>query len=945
MPRRGPSSSLARLAPLALAACAAPARPTAPTPAPTRAPAAMLTPVDRARWTPASLGRGEVIELLPDGTRRGMVGRARVEESPDGSLRVARRLLPFTKAATALPIPARLGGGYVFASPGSPSLVHHAPSFLGELTLVARAPSSPVTLVPARDRLLIATRDRVDAVDLATGRAVEPAPLPPFTRFAGGAYAPPNRALLLLDLWGLVETHDGGRSFSKVELPGARAVTADGDQLLAITPSGRFSVGPDGEPAPLGAVTAPHVEPRPLPPPPLGAPALRVAVESGWPLSDDALVVARRGWVAVVRASDGEVLAKTRALPDEEDATCHAVRFGADVGFVCGGEGRGTRVYGLVPPTSARLARSWPDARRVSPSGTGGLAVSGGCADGPARPDLVCVVSPDGAARDVRITGEVGASRVVALADGAAAVLVPPRGADDGSIAIVDRAGKVTSAPLSLPGHPTLRQGLWLEGVQEAGDGELAAWVEAGGTLVGVRVTKGGEVRDGAPRTEPLISVSGQVGVALDPRRGRALETRDGGLTWDAMELPDAGQGALSGKALRCGQAGCVVSFDHPWLRVGWGSARDPEELTAPEDRALPASKGLTRRPRGLRCELVSIDPEPRPVPAREAPHLRAFFGAAPPVIPAGTRALVEPSLGASAQLYAWAGAKAGGTRFVARFVDRFARERAVRSTAVTRAPWPDEPALLDALGREGSGLVLHGLADPGGAGVLFSACRSGRDACALFGASDGRSLTQRPLSEELELGRIIPPSASAVVLDDTWFLLVSRANELVVVRLDDAGARVLARLPRHGSAPLVRLTRRARSRALGLVVRGQGTFEQSDEDLLLFPIDPDTGAEGAPTRLGRADFGGAPPPVCREDDDGWLVEAPFGYGPSLAGATLGDVELRARVEPDRACTEALSARLRQPPSPALRAPGGAIAAWPLVALSSTGARLVASCR
>ncbi len=908
--------------------------------------AALTTPLDRSRWLPASLGRAPSLERLPDGTRRGTVGRVRVEERPDGSLRAARELLPSTRPSTALSLPERLGGGYVFASPGSPSLVHHAPSFLGPLKLIARAQSSPVTLVPARDRLLIATRERVDAVELTTGRAVAPASLPPYTRFAGGAYAAPDRALYLLDLWGLVETHDGGQTFSRVDLPGARGVALEDGQLLAVTPLARFSVDANGETSLEGPLSASAAPARPLPPPMLGAPPLLAAVEGGWPVSEDALVVARRGWVAVVGAADGEVLARSRAMPDEEDSDCLAIRFGVDVGFVCGGEGRGTRVYAFVPPSSARLAWSWSTPRIVAPSGNGGLVVHGGCADGPSQRGLVCVISPGGAARDVRITGDVGASRVIALADGAAAVLVPPRGADDGSLTVVAPSGSMKRAPLSLPERPALRRGLWLEGVQEAGDGELTAWVEAGGSMTGVRVSKNGDVRAGASRTEPFVSVSGLVGAALSPSSGRAFETRDGGLTWDAIALPDAGQGALAGPGLRCGQAGCVVSFEQPWLRVGWGAPRDPGELAPPEETSLPPRRSFLRRPRALSCELVSVEAPPTRSPLRGDAHLPEFLGVAPPEVPEGSRWVSEPVLGAmGARLYAWAprGAKGGGTRFVARYVDRFASDRPVRSTAVTRAPFADEAALVDALGRDGPGLIVHGLPDPGGAGVLLSACRSGREDCDLYGAADGRSLTRLPVAEELGLGRAIPPSASAVLLDDTWFLALSHANEAVVVRLEPEGARVLARLPRHGSPPLVRLTRPARARGLGLLVRGQGTFDKSDEDFLLFPIDPDSGARAAPLRLVSADLGGQAPPLCTDDDDGWLAEVPFGYAPRLTGAQIGDVELRARLDVGVACTDALAGRLRAAPT-SPRATVKAVG-WPMVALGPGGARVTASCR
>ena len=910
----------------------------------------MSSPADRARWTPAALDSGEVLERLPDGTRRGMVGRLRVEESPDGSLRVARDLLPFTKASVALPLPARVGGGYAFASPGSPSIIHHAPSFLGVLTLVARVQSSPVTLVPARDRLLIASRDRVDAVDLVTGRAVAPAPLPAFSRFVGGAYVEPDRGLWLLDLWGLVSTSDGGKTFTSVDLPDARGVAREGDQLIAVTPSARFSVGPQGEASLEGPLVAPRAPARPLPPLTLGGPPLRVAVESGWPVNEDALVVAKKGWVAAVRATDGVVLAKTRSMPEEEDAACHAIRFGIDVGFVCGGEGRGTRIHELVPPASSRLALSFATARMVAPAGNGGVVVHGGCDEASSRPDLACVVAPDGTKRDVRISGDVGVTRVVAMSDATAAVLVPPRAGDDGSLALVARDGKVTRVPLALPeDHPVLRRGLWLAGFQEIGDGELSGWVEAGGSLTGVRVSRAGEVRAGITRTEPFISTSGAVGLAISPRAGRLFETRDAGLTWDAVELPEAGQGALGGVGLRCGQAGCVVPFEQPWLRTGWGPPRDPGELIAPEDRALPARPSFTKRPRSLSCELVSIDDGPKPVDPKREPQQPAFFGVAAPAVPAGSLSLSEGALGAGVgRIYAWMprGASTPGARYLGRFHDRFALDHAVKSTLTTRAPFADEAALLDALGREGAGLVMHALADAGGAGAVLSACRSGRDACELFGVADGRSLTRLPVPDDLTLGRVIPPSASATLLDDGWFLAQSLANELVVLRLEPTGARVIARFPRHGAPPLVRLVRRARSRGLGLLVRGQGTFEKSDEDYLVFPVDPDTGAKSPPVRLYATDLGGQAPPLCGADEDGWVIDVPFGYGPTLPGAMIGDVELRVRLGEGRACTDGVSGRLRQTTAPPAKRPALVkLTGLPLVATSVTGARVVASCR
>ncbi|MFO0658527.1 MAG: hypothetical protein U0165_01645 [Polyangiaceae bacterium] len=145
-----------------------------------RAPVGALSAVPGSRWVPEGLDGAENIQTLPDGTRRGLIGRLRVEESPAGAIHRAEELLPSRVtpkspygygyhrcspcAAECVVDPAaeRLGGGYLFIGNSGGTQLWKA-TVLGKL--------SPLTQLRGSNTQIVAGPDRLIAYSQGTDRA------------------------------------------------------------------------------------------------------------------------------------------------------------------------------------------------------------------------------------------------------------------------------------------------------------------------------------------------------------------------------------------------------------------------------------------------------------------------------------------------------------------------------------------------------------------------------------------------------------------------------------------------------------------------------------------------------------------------------------------------------------------------------------------------------
>jgi hypothetical protein len=410
------------------------------------------------------------------------------------------------------------------------------------------------------------------------------------------------------------------------------------------------------------------------------------------------------------------------------------------------------------------------------------------------------------------------------------------------------------------------------------------------------------------------------------------------------------------------------------WLRVGWGSNPEaPDALPAPTP-PFPSFKLHAVRGVSMRCEVTGEmgGPLPKPKPHAKTPAppkrpavakglpsaasaplpLQVFpppklppifnpanMGKTPPVAPQATTGQWTPFRGSPppplrrddkgfeigidaspARIYVW-GTKGAdwlhNGHVQVRFDDNFDLA-GTRASATTPSFWPDEDKAAEALGLTSQQATSwSAFPDVSGQSVVVVGQRPGH--VDLFGAAAGELVSAWRDAYGAPLA--VPIGAGSVVrIDGTWFFLGSAtglsSSFTTLYRVDGGVVRRLARMPRLNaqSEPAPRLTRRARGRGLGLLIRGVPSFDQPMRDWFVLPINEETGELDAPIRLYPSDLTPGVPGRCLPDEDGWLVNPEFGLPPHLQAiephsADFKGVEARLRLDAGRACIEAVAAR------------------------------------
>ncbi len=936
-------------------------------------PRSMLLPdLDPARVADAS---------SPEGAAR-LVGRMRVLVRENGVVERARDLLPVGRVSS-LPLPGRLGGGFVFISAtGRGTEIWRAATWLAPLSPVASlGPAADMDrpLVAGFDRLYVRLRSGdLYALDPSTGATVGYGALPPAAAYGDMVFLDGWRAVVDADLRGPLATFDAGATWRPVTLPArlrslgaaSRDPDAGGDAVLAVdgavyTLSARgdlsLSASAPTQPAATGTpfafatppgVRGPSHGPAPTedasdrsatPPGPLGRRPLRLALERGYPESAEAAVVAHEGSLVRVALSNGAIQrVRPGAYPDRH-ASCHGIALGQGdgppIGFLCGVPDGPTIIYGLTASFELAPVMRFAGPRAVVESGQGGLVVRGPCGE-EAAPEGVrpfCVRSPDGATREVRVRGEVGSERVIALADGRVVILVPPRVGAQGQLSVLE-GSRSKHTPVKVPdGAPReVETGMWLEGFHQTGPNTIAGWVEAGGPTFGVEVSLGGALTVGPVVSEPNgVLVSGRFGVAVGSE-GKLLETTDTGKTWTEAALPALPSTDTAEETRRCGPVGCALDG---WLRVGWGEpalAEDLREAPQPEPPKLGSFK-LSSAPVSLACHrgrttARRTDASRAPAALGESPTgWLPFLGVSPPPLAkdevgfdAGDAFAANP-----VRAYVWGKRDSDWTRtgrFVVRFQDDLSLEP-VRSSAVSRSPWATTEAARDAFGAGSFGMTWFAFRDHGGSAALVATCRGAT--CSIFSVEAGSpALALRPVDRPA-LGRPLPQSA--VKVGPSWFYLADDggADRVGLFRTDLGRSQLLSSLPRPvvrggptTAAP--RLVRRAKGAGLGLTfVVKEGPLDRRGVRYVL-PVDAETGAIGDAVRLGRADLGDVVLSGGCGSEDGWLVDLTQGdvaFDVDLDGraASLESVVAVVRWDGASACVDGIAASTQ-----ALSTDGGA---------------------
>jgi hypothetical protein len=900
-------------------------------------------PGPNPRLFPPTRGPGTTeAGVEPDGSRRLLAFGLRVIEHVDGSLEVGDELLPAARSAKFLELPPRLGGGFLFwIASSSSTLLYRATSFTAKLQPVAQLDFELERLVPGFDRLLLLPRREADyrALDLETGRAAAPIGLPPAPAYGGMAFVDGWFGAVQVPLRGVLITYDAGSSWHSLPLSVTALAQVDGALSLA-TPNGDYRLDAHGAlskvterdeakiseaaRAELASVLSATSSPESRG----GASLLESAVLSGYPDGDAGAYLAKGGSLFHLELGSGKIVER-RERAYTGTSECQGVRFGGGVGFVCG-EGRDvTRIYRLTEPFGLELAFELPGARVVSDSGSGALVVHGGC--GAVRSALRhCVLRPDAAPLEVRSYDD--RDRLVALADGRVVSVTPPDESGPGSLGVVGgaeaRRVPLVTAPRDARQKALLAQGVWLDGMVELRPGVLSGWVVGAGPFAGVELTLDGNVK--------LRRVQDNAGRALFAGRralvlgenGLASESTDGGVEWQAVELPpEIDLKAVKGSELRqgCSAVGCSFAG---FTRVGYFEGRAARSLAAPAAPARVTFPGPGGSRWLLHCAATgeqSAPALPFQRPARSARRfhrtrdvttdalqlspLSPLLDQPPPQladnfegVDAGTEAY-----GVQLRLYA-SGPRGGdwlrnGALSLA-FVDRFVTKPGVYRTAAARSPWPDATSAADALGVEpstNSAGLMAALDPAGGMGALLLNSRGVLD---LFVFETGRVPLHVP-----NVGRMgLTPRLSGVVKTKTGVFLGSYdegTHTFRVYQVKDQDLDVVLSVvdippPRGASAEL---TRTLAGDALGIWVRGTGWY--------VHPLDLETGQVDAPYIVTPAELAKMPEP-CSPGAEGFLVSGAVSLDPVVVGPTRVNArafEGRFRVSALGVCIDGLAAQ------------------------------------
>lgn len=948
-----------------------------------------------------------------DGTERLIAYGIRMLRHQDGRLEVAEQMVPDRLAVKPLELPERLGGGWLFYSTGSRSHFWHAETWLGALKPIASFSADIVQVIPGFDRLYLGTQGQGEliALDPSTWQPTDLGPLPPAPGYTSMAFAGEWVGAVESDVRGVLITLDAGASWTPLEVGSPpSSISGDGAEILINTFAGRISIDAEGEASTPGASLADsafaNAKGSPLPAwadaqqgadvkpgqqheQPLGDVPLRVAALGGWPDTPATAVVMANGNVARVRLSDGKLLDLKPAL-GAGAAVCHGAQVGGGVGFICGDPRGSSVVYSVSHDLNLTPLLSFPQPRYIAASGTGGLVIRGSCDQGGAdttskktagkinasaggrREDAAasvinyCVRSPKGKLREVRVRGDLGVERVVALQDGRVAVLVPPRLGAPGTLLLIREDGSSVSHKLKIQKSDVtalVKKGLWLDGIVErsskrGGKTErvLSGWVAGGGPFVGVEVSLDGEVRAGEFLSEDIdrALLSGNFGLAMG-RGGLLRETVDGGFTWSEAAVPPGfgdrtslvpRPGEAGARAARgCSPVGC--SFGN-WVRVGWegkpGEDDDEAFAAVPQRTELPSLAGgrwtLDCVPTGAASSRHAkpLKPAPRRAPSTAAAAALAAatvpygYGGSMPTadtlassawisflgVPPPAKAKTDLGFdfgndnpGSRLRAYIWGPQSADWgqqARWVLRVEDAFDL-LGVWNTAVSRPDWADPVSAAMSFGlltRWGGYANWRLEQEPdGNSGLLVINVRGTQIAYVL---EEDRA----PLPVQGSAMWALNQTSGIVKVDGSWYFGSTISSQSFrVYRLDGDEMVFFADFPmRPGAASRgVQLVRSTQGDALGILTKVM-PLRGSESRWYVFPVDIQSKEAGEPLELSAAQLG-ATPRACGAEDQGWYLVGDPPVQPHVdSGSDLRISRVSAKLIADSSglCLESLAA-------------------------------------
>jgi hypothetical protein len=977
--------------------------------------------VGNPRWRllPESI-EPDVDDMGPDGVRRLIRDGIRVLDWPDGALEIAAQVFP-TAEITPFGLPERLGGGYLFTSEVSgETAIWRAPTWTANAVPVATLTERVERLVPGFDRLYVQLAQTYELAAFDLGRAVltDLGPLPASHSYRSLAFADDWFGAVHTDVRGLLATFDAGATWYPVDAPSSNSAelsAADGTITLQ-TSSGELRLTRQGEleqsdsmglehafaqhndALELGAdADASSSSTRAAYAQPLGPRPVRQAVLHGWPLDDDRAVVASHGNLGLVELNSGRIVAITeRAYAGGEP--CRGVKLGPGIGFICSEPGLGTSVFRFDPPLAMTAVTHFAEERAITPSDNGLLTVRGGC-DAVGASEVLdgrnyCVIGKTGRGREVRVEGDVGAERVVALRSGAIAVLTPPRFGGQGKLSLI--GDELVELPLRHPKTTKslaqlLSHGLWLNALTQTADDQIATWVTSGSSYVGVHIALDGRVTlpkqaDDERGDLARAALSGAFALEISAS-GVGWQSRDYGFHWQQLSLPRVldpltptrlTQPALTHPTVGCSAVGC--NYD-PWLLIGYATEPSPAEAgaeSANSEAEAPKRVSLTTPAyddwrmncfaTGKRHQLTAAAREgieqlavSRPRSGLSSGFARAlassakdtgitdgayrpFWGIDGPK-PSRSSLLLDMGHEAPVDFRAYAWGERGDpwaatSGWLIRVAPRFG-DASLWSTAATRTPWRD---WVDAARRFGSDRSnrystewVLGLDPDETSGALWVNSRENSE---LHAFSRDQAI--------ISLGKVDSGKPAGVVrVRNATYIGVREGNRLGIHMLSGGRLVLVGHYPvgQGATATLVRTTDEQRLGILVHALRG---------DWYLFPLD-DQQQPSAPLTFSREQLNRTPP-ACSSESEGWLVLADLPLS-RIGAADSGNAVIFAEphdhwnaervsakvIATDSAlCVSELAAKLKAGPNLASAfqvAPGLETARIPLTVTDSVGYR------
>jgi len=426
--------------------------------------------------------------VAPDGTKRFLTNRMRVSESMDGAIRKAPGLLPAGRTKLrSFDLPSRLGGGFLFVgSTSSRTQLWRADDWLAPLEPLVRLASPYDGVIPGFDRIYLTSRRAntyTVAIDPKTGDFRSLGRLPQPSGQGPMIFADAWRAVAVTDFRGPLVTFDAGATWVPLGIrQPVQSLRIDDDRIVIQGKSAAYTLKANGqvarhEPEARDASKKPNHDRYG----PLGRRPLRVAIERGVPIAPNRALVAHDGHLVEVDTEDGAVLRTERDAYSTRYTDCQGIPLGRGVGFVCGVRQGKTTVYAYEAPDKLRDVLSYPSPQVVESSGNGAIVVRSPCPGTLIVPEQTqyCVRGVDGAQREIRFQGDLGAERVVALADGRVAILIAPRPGAEARLVVLEGNKAVTRAlsfdDLSRKQRSLVRRGLWMRGAIEIEPGVVGA--------------------------------------------------------------------------------------------------------------------------------------------------------------------------------------------------------------------------------------------------------------------------------------------------------------------------------------------------------------------------------------------------------------------------------------------------------------------------------------